>query len=60
MSEFRGTAADSHHPATYLRMRLLRARPSLDGALTVSSEEWEAVEKELYRYVATAGAALLG
>lgn len=60
VSEFRGTAADSHHPATYLRMRLLRARPSLDGALTVSSEEWEAVEKELYRYVATAGAALLG
>jgi hypothetical protein len=59
VSEFRGTAADADHPAHYLRMRLLRERPFRDAALSMSAEEWAAVEKELYEYVAAGGAALV-
>lgn len=59
VSEVRGTAADDSHPADYLRTRFLRGRPPLDRALTLSDEEWEAVEQELYPYVAAAGATLV-
>jgi Zn-dependent protease with chaperone function len=60
VSEFRGTAVDSDHPASYLRTRLLRDRPLRDAALSLSAEEWEAVEKELDPYVAAGGLALIG
>jgi Zn-dependent protease with chaperone function len=58
VSEFRGTAADDSHPATYLRMRLLRDRPHRGAAFSPSEQEWEAVERELYPHVAAAGAVL--
>ena len=59
VSEVRGTAVDAGHPADYLRARFLRARPPMDRALTLSDEEWDAVEKELYPYVAAAGVSIV-
>ena len=53
VSEFRGTAADSSHPANYLRTRFLEARPHREAALTITEEEWAAVDRELAEYMAS-------
>jgi Zn-dependent protease with chaperone function len=59
VSESRGTAADTVHPANHLRRRLLAERPRHDAALHVTDEEWAAIDRELIGYTAVAGMKLL-
>jgi Zn-dependent protease with chaperone function len=58
-SEVRGTRIDDSHPAHYLRARLLEARPHRDAAVSVSEEEWLAVDIELAVYMAQLGRTML-
>lgn len=59
ISEYRGTQIDASHPADYLRVRLLKGRPSHDAAVTVSEDEWLGVDVEVAPYVAEVGRAIL-
>ena len=59
IGEFRGTTVDASHPATYLRIRLLEERPAQSAALSVSDEQWAAVDRELAPYSAAIGAVML-
>jgi Zn-dependent protease with chaperone function len=59
VSQFRGTAVDASHPANYLRSALLQERPGHEAAVTVSDEEWEAVDSELTAHFAAVGRQLL-
>jgi len=47
VDRLRGTRTDRSHPSDHLRMALLRERPALPGTLSVSAEEWAAIDAEL-------------
>jgi hypothetical protein len=59
VSEYRGTQIDASHPADYLRARLLKGRPPHRAAVTVTEDEWLAVDLELAPYVAEVGRTML-
>ena len=59
ISEFHGTQIDASHPAHYLRARLLQGRPEHQAAVTITEDEWLAVDVELASYVAEIGRAIL-
>ncbi|GAA1975556.1 M48 family metallopeptidase [Catenulispora subtropica] len=59
VSVFRGTRVDASHPAHYLRRRLLKERPHYEATVTVSDEEWEAVDRELNPFIVEAGHRLI-
>lgn len=52
--------ADRSHPATHLRLALIAERPQLPGTLSLSDEEWAAVDAELAKAYLAAARAFLG
>ena len=59
MDRLRNTRTDRSHPADHLRLALLHERAAQPGVLTVSDEEWAAIDAELApRMLAAARAAL--
>lgn len=47
VDRLRSTRTDRSHPSDHLRIALLRERPALAGTITVSDEEWAAIDAEL-------------
>jgi Zn-dependent protease with chaperone function len=47
LEELHNTRVDRTHPASYLRRRLLAARPAVTGSIKVEDAEWAAIEAEL-------------
>ena len=46
-SRIRETRTDSTHPPTYLRARLLRARPSTTAQVVLSTDKSRTIDREL-------------
>ncbi|ACU77598.1 peptidase M48 Ste24p [Catenulispora acidiphila DSM 44928] len=59
LSELRGTQIDASHPANYLRLRLLKGRPTRGAAVKVTEDEWLGVDRELAPYVTEVGRSML-
>ncbi|NUR64015.1 MAG: M48 family metalloprotease [Catenulispora sp.] len=59
VSAFRGTSVDASHPANHLRSALLKERPRHEAAVTVSDEEWKAVNREMAASMVAGGLILL-
>ena len=59
VDRLRHTRTDRSHPADHLRIALLHERPALPGTISVSDEEWAAIDAELApRMLGAARAAL--